>query len=81
MTFPRIKTAALLLSIATLQTATFTMLPLDAAQAQDTANVTVTFTGGSGLDTTMRLHHLLDSTQACTLVRLFFRLLVIKSSS
>ena len=45
MTFPRIKTAALLLSIATLQTAAFTMVPLNQAQAQDAANVTVTFTG------------------------------------
>jgi uncharacterized protein (DUF2141 family) len=45
MTSPRIKTAALLLSIATLQTAAFTMLPLNSAQAQEAANVTVTFTG------------------------------------
>lgn len=45
MTTPRIKTAALLLSIAALQAAAFTFVPLGSAQAQDTASVTVTFTG------------------------------------
>lgn len=45
MTTPRIKTAALLLSIATLQAAAFTFVPLGSAHAQDAASVTVTFTG------------------------------------
>ena len=45
MTSTRIKTAAILLSIATLQTVAFTALPLDAARAQDTASVAVTFSG------------------------------------
>jgi len=45
MTHPRIKTAALFLSIATLQAAAFTMVPLNVAHAQDAATVTVTFTG------------------------------------
>lgn len=45
MTHPRIKTAALLLSIAALQTAAFALIPLGSAHAQDTASVTVTFTG------------------------------------
>ncbi|MDO9222998.1 MAG: DUF2141 domain-containing protein [Caulobacter sp.] len=49
MTTPRIKTAALFLSIATLQVAAFTLIPLGSVHAQepapDTASVTVTFTG------------------------------------
>ena len=49
MTTPRIKTAAILLSIATLQAAAFTLIPLGSAHAQDAAqeaaSVTVTFTG------------------------------------
>ena len=45
MTSSRIKTAAILLSIATLQTAAFTLVPLGSVHAQDTASVTVTFTG------------------------------------
>ena len=49
MTTFRIKTAAILLSIATLQAAAFTLVPLDSAHAQDaasdSASVTVTFTG------------------------------------
>ena|SRR3989338_460061 len=45
MTTPRIKTAALLLSIATLQAAAFTFIPLGSAHAQEAASVTVTFTG------------------------------------
>lgn len=45
MTYPRIKTAALLLSIASLQTAVFTLVPLGSAHAQDPGSVTVTFTG------------------------------------
>ncbi len=45
MTTSRIKTAALLLSIATLQAAAFTLIPLGSAHAQDTASVTVTFNG------------------------------------
>lgn len=48
MTSPRIKTAALFLSIASLQAAAFTFLPLNAARAQDAApaaSITVTFTG------------------------------------
>ena len=45
MTTPRIKTAAILLSIATLQAAAFTLIPLGSAHAQESASVTVTFTG------------------------------------
>ena len=45
MTTPRIKTAALLLSIATLQATAFNLIPLGSAHAQDTASVTLTFTG------------------------------------
>lgn len=45
MTTPRIKTAALFLSIATLQAAAFTFVPLGSAHAQEAASVTVTFTG------------------------------------
>lgn len=45
MTTPRIKTAALLLSIATLQAAAFTVVPLGYAHAQETGSVAVTFTG------------------------------------
>ena len=49
MTTSRIKTAAILLSIATLQAAAFTFTPLDTAWAQEAsseaASVTVTFTG------------------------------------
>lgn len=46
MTFPRIKTALLFLSIASLQVAAFAFIPLDAARAQDAdASVTMTFSG------------------------------------
>jgi uncharacterized protein (DUF2141 family) len=45
MTTPRIKTAALLLSIASLQAAAFTLVPLGSAHAQEAGSVTVTFTG------------------------------------
>ena len=45
MTYPRIKTAALVLSIATLQVAALSLVPLNSAHAQDAASVTVTFTG------------------------------------
>lgn len=49
MTLPRIKTAAILVSIAALQAAAFTFIPLGSAHAQEAApqaaSVTVTFTG------------------------------------
>lgn len=45
MTVPRMKTAALLLSIATLQGVVLATLPLDQARAQDAATLTVTFQG------------------------------------
>ncbi len=46
MTSPRIKTAVLFLSIASLQAAAFTFVPLNTARAQDAAaSVTVTFSG------------------------------------
>ncbi|MDP1738497.1 MAG: DUF2141 domain-containing protein [Caulobacter sp.] len=48
MTYPRIKTAALFLSIATLQAAVFTLMPLSAARADDGASLTLSF---SGIDT------------------------------
>jgi uncharacterized protein (DUF2141 family) len=45
MTHPRIKTAAIFLSIATLQTAAYAVIPLSSARAQDAASLTVSFTG------------------------------------
>lgn len=48
MTYPRIKTAALFLSIASLQAAAFTLVPLSTAKAEDSASLTLSF---SGIDT------------------------------
>lgn len=48
MTYPRIKTAALFLSIATLQAAAFTLVPLSTARAEESASLTLSF---SGIDT------------------------------
>lgn len=45
MTTTRMKTAALFLSIATLHTAAFALLPLDEAYAKETASLTITFQG------------------------------------
>ncbi len=45
MTYPRIKTAALFLSIASLQVAVFTLVPLSAARAEEAASLTLSFNG------------------------------------